>query len=109
MSVEVSVGDLVVSRAGRDKGRPFVVLRAEEGFVYLADGDLRRLDKPKKKKRMHVKPYPKKGICRMELAEGLCDADIRKHIAALTADDTYGIRTGGTACPKRMFLNWKAS
>ena len=87
MSVEVTVGDLVVSRAGRDKGRPFVVLRMEEGFVYLADGDLRRLDKPKKKKRMHVKPYPNKGICRMELAEGLCDADIRKRIAALTAAD----------------------
>ena len=84
MSVEVTVGDLVVSRAGRDKGRPFVVLSAEEGFVY---GDLRRLDKPKKKKRMHVKPYPKKGTCRMELAEGLCDADIRKRIAALTAAD----------------------
>ena len=90
MSVEVSVGDLVVSRAGRDKGRPFVVLSAEEGFVYLVDGDLRKLDRPKKKKRMHVKPYPKKGLCRMEFGEGrrLCDADIRKHIAALTADET---------------------
>ena len=89
MSVEVNVGDLVVSRAGRDKGRPFVVLRAEEGFVYLVDGDLRKLDRPKKKKRMHVKPYPKKGLCRMDLAEGrqLCDADVRKHIAALTAAD----------------------
>ncbi len=89
MSVEVRVGDLVVSRAGRDKGRPFVVLSAEEGFVYLVDGDLRKLDRPKKKKRMHVKPYPKKGLCRMELPEGrlLCDADIRKHIAALTAAD----------------------
>jgi len=89
MSVEVSVGDLVVSRAGRDKGRPFVVLRAEEGFVYLVDGDLRRLSKPKKKKRMHVKPYPQKGSCRMEFPAGreLCDADVRKHIAALTAAD----------------------
>ena len=87
MSVEVTVGDLVVSRAGRDKGRPFVVQSVEEGFVYLVDGDLRKLDRPKKKKRMHVKPYPKKGICRMELAEGLCDADIRKRIAALTAAD----------------------
>ena len=89
MSVDVTVGDLVVSRAGRDKGRPFVVLRAEEGFVYLVDGDLRRLSKPKKKKRMHVKPYPKKGSCRKELPEGrpMCDADIRKHIAALTAVD----------------------
>ena len=89
MSVETTVGDLVVSRAGRDKGRPFVVLRTEEGFVYLVDGDLRKLDRPKKKKRMHVKPYPKKGSCRMELMEGqsLCDADIRKHIAALTAAD----------------------
>ena len=88
MSAELTVGDLVVSRAGRDKGRPFVVLRAEEGFVYLADGDLRRLAKPKKKKRMHVKPYPKKGACRMDILEGLCDADIRKHIAALTAEET---------------------
>ena len=89
MSAEISIGDLVVSRAGRDKGRPFVVLRAEEEFVYLVDGALRRLEKPKKKKRMHVKPYPKKGPCRMELPEGrpLCDADIRKHIAALTAAD----------------------
>ena len=89
MSVEVTVGDLVVSRAGRDKGRPFVVLRAEEGFVYLVDGDLRKLDRPKKKTRMHVKPYPKKGPCRMDLSEGngLCDADIRKRIAALTAAD----------------------
>ena len=89
MSVEMQNGDLVVSRAGRDKGRPFVVLRSEGEFVFLADGDLRRLDKPKKKKRMHVKPYPKKGSCRMEFPEGrpLCDADIRKHIAALTAAD----------------------
>ena len=87
MSVEVTVGDLVVSRAGRDKGRPFVVLSAEEGFVYLVDGDLRRLGKPKEKKRMHGEPSPKKGTCRMELAEGLCDADIRKRIAALTAAD----------------------
>lgn len=89
MSVEVTVGDLVVSRAGRDKGRPFVVLTCEEGFVYLVDGDLRRLEKPKKKKRMHVKPYPKKGSCRMVFPEGrpLCDADIRKHIAAVTAAD----------------------
>ena len=87
MSVEVRVGDLVVSLAGRDKGRPFVVQSAEEGFVYLVDGDLRKLDRPKKKKRMHVKPYPKKGVCRMDSFEGLCDADIRKHIAALTAAD----------------------
>ncbi len=89
MSAELSIGDLVVSRAGRDKGRPFVVLRAEGEFVYLVDGALRRLEKPKKKKRMHVKPYPRKGSCRMELPEGrpLCDADIRKHIAALTAAD----------------------
>ena len=89
MSVELTVGDLVVSRAGRDKGRPFVVLRVEDGFAYLVDGDLRRLNKPKKKKRMHVAPYPKKGSCRMEFPEDrpLCDADIRKHIAALTAVD----------------------
>ncbi|MDR2649001.1 MAG: RNA-binding protein [Clostridiales bacterium] len=47
-------GGIVISKRGRDKGRPFVIIRADEYFLYLADGDLRKLTKPKKKKFMHV-------------------------------------------------------
>ena len=51
----IMVGRVCMSRAGRDKGRPFVVVgRLDEKHVLLADGDLRLLQKPKKKKLMHL-------------------------------------------------------
>lgn len=82
-------GELVQSRSGRDKGRALVVLGQEGEFVYVADGELRRLQRPKKKKAMHLRPYPKKDLPLMAFAldRPLCDADIRKHIAALMADN----------------------
>ena len=53
--MEADVGHIVISLAGRDKGRPFYVLKTEENFVYLSDGSLRKIESPKKKKLKHVK------------------------------------------------------
>ncbi len=53
--MDVFAGDIVFSKAGRDKDRPFVVLEILDGqYAYLADGRLRRVDKPKKKKIKHL-------------------------------------------------------
>ena len=51
-------GDVVYSKAGRDRGRYFVVVEvcAEEGFVRVADGDIRRIKKKKKKNQKHLRP-----------------------------------------------------
>jgi len=54
--MDITEGSVVRSKAGRDKGRFFVVLSLEDQFVYLADGDLRKISKPKRKKLMHVLP-----------------------------------------------------
>ena len=43
-------GQLVHSKAGRDKTRTLAVLAVEEQMLLLADGDLRKLDNPKRKK-----------------------------------------------------------
>ena len=51
----VNVGDLVISIAGRDKGKTFLVISIENEFVYLVDGKTRKVDKPKKKKIKHLK------------------------------------------------------
>lgn len=76
----VREGDVVLSRAGRDSGRAFVVLGTiDENFVWIVDGRLRTLDRPKKKKRMHLL---KASETRMELSGHLLDADIRKFLAA---------------------------
>lgn len=55
------VGSVVRSLAGRDAKRIFVILSVEVdsggegGYVWLADGRLRRIEKPKRKKLRHLK------------------------------------------------------
>ena len=54
-TADISIGQVVESRAGRGKGRIFLVYGiADEQYVYIVDGDLRRLDSPKKKKIKHL-------------------------------------------------------
>ncbi|MDX9916382.1 MAG: KOW domain-containing RNA-binding protein [Gudongella sp.] len=52
---DITIGQVVKSRAGRDKGRIFLVYQiVDEHFVRVIDGDLRKLDSPKKKKIKHL-------------------------------------------------------
>lgn len=49
-------GDVVLSLSGRDKGRTLAVVEVvDEDYVLVADGDLRKIEKPKKKKVRHIK------------------------------------------------------
>ena len=49
-------GSKVISKAGRDAGRLFLVVKSlDEEYVLISDGDTRKMDKPKKKKRRHLK------------------------------------------------------
>ena len=43
------------SKAGHDKDQLYFILKVEEEFVYLVNGTTRSLDKPKKKRKKHVK------------------------------------------------------
>ncbi len=65
----IGLGQIVRSKAGRDKDRYFVVVGFEkEHYLYIADGDLRRVDNPKKKK---IKHLAKTSIVLTEIAEKL--------------------------------------
>ena len=52
--MEIVEGSIVRSIAGRDKGDLFIVLSREAEFVYLVNGELRKVDSPKKKKLKHI-------------------------------------------------------
>lgn len=55
---ELTVGQVVKSRAGRDNGRIFLVLDIiDEQNVHVVDGALRKLDNPKQKKIKHLIVY----------------------------------------------------
>ncbi|WP_294814360.1 KOW domain-containing RNA-binding protein [uncultured Gemmiger sp.] len=49
-------GQLVRSKAGRDKTRTLAVLEVEGEMLLLADGNLRKVGDPKRKKVKHVAP-----------------------------------------------------
>ncbi len=52
--MDITRGQVVISKAGRDKGKCFLVYDYAEPYVYLVDGKLRRLECPKKKKEKHI-------------------------------------------------------
>lgn len=53
--MDALLGQVVYSKAGRDSGRKFVVVKViDEIYVLISDGDLRRIEKPKKKKIKHL-------------------------------------------------------
>ena len=53
----VEIGSIVISKAGRDQGRLFLVVgEVDENFVMVANGALRKMDRQKKKRRRHLKP-----------------------------------------------------
>ncbi|NLV88963.1 MAG: hypothetical protein GX021_06335 [Tissierellia bacterium] len=57
-SDDIAIGQVVKSRAGRDKGRVFLVLEViDDQYVLIVDGDLRKLENPKRKKLKHLMVY----------------------------------------------------
>lgn len=49
-------GQIVKSKAGRDKDNYFVIVDVQDEYVYLVDGHIRRIENPKRKKIKHVQP-----------------------------------------------------
>ncbi|OPZ93348.1 MAG: 50S ribosomal protein L14e [Firmicutes bacterium ADurb.Bin419] len=53
--MNLTLGQIVYSKAGRDKGNKFIVVDIiDEAFVMISDGDLRRIENAKKKKIKHL-------------------------------------------------------
>lgn len=50
----MKTGDLVLSVAGRDKGRYGIVVAVSEPYCLVCDGRVHKSEKPKKKKTKHV-------------------------------------------------------
>lgn len=56
MKNTLQIGQVVQSINGRDQNKFFIIVKLEDHFVYLVDGKLRSLNKPKRKKTKHIQP-----------------------------------------------------
>ena len=83
-------------KAGRDKNHVFIVIDVIDfEYVYLTDGDLRRLESPKKKKLRHLinlKQISDVVSDKVDDNKKLTNLMIRKEIGKL---DLSMIKTGG--------------
>lgn len=56
--MQMELGQVVRSLAGRDKGKPYLIIDfMAGGRVLLVDGRIRTVNKPKKKNIKHLQPY----------------------------------------------------
>ena len=84
--VDSVIGRFARSKAGRDKGRLFIITGiVDEAHVQVADGEIRRVDRPKKKKLRHLEILDQ--TCAdvagtLAARHRLLDADLRKAIRA---------------------------
>lgn len=51
---QIEKGCIVRSKSGRDAGRLLVVLETDESGAFVVDGQLRRLERPKRKNIKHL-------------------------------------------------------
>lgn len=75
------VGSIVEVLAGREKGELFVVIQnIDKDYVYLSNGNSRKIDKPKKKKVKHLRllDFSENLAKRINEKENVLDSDIRK-------------------------------
>lgn len=77
--MRLEAGMLARSKAGRDKDRVYVIIRVEDEYVYVADGESRTLLRAKRKNVRHIQP-----ILKMRLEDKPDDAAIREIIKKFT-------------------------
>lgn len=77
--IEDLKGFFCTSLAGHDKGRVYYITEEDDIYIYLCDGDLRPLSKPKKKKKRHVRLIKTR-------KNPLTDSEIRKYIKEINQD-----------------------
>ena len=82
--MEIKVGSIVRSKAGRDKGDFFIVLAMEDNYVYMANGNLRKVDQPKKKKLKHLQGTEQVSefiINKLSQGNKVTNSEVRKALA----------------------------
>ena len=82
--MDIARSDIVISTAGRDKGKLFFVLEAEEDFLLLADGKARKLESPKRKRRKHTvleARYDCRAAEKIRSGEKVTNSELRRTLA----------------------------
>ena len=87
--LEFMIADVVISTAGRDAGKLFYVIDADDTYLTLVNGKDRSFEKPKKKKRKHAN----KVLCsetrvaqKLRAGDKVLNSELRRDLAYLARE-----------------------
>lgn len=86
---DIIIADVVVSAAGRDRGKMFYVVGLEQEHVLLADGRGRSLEKPKRKKRKHIEKVLRsetRVAGKLRAGDKVLNSELRRDLAYLSRE-----------------------
>ena len=81
---EISISDIIVSTAGRDRGKLFYVIGTEGVYALIANGKDRKLEHPKRKKLKHVRFVTRtdsRVALKLRTGEKVLNSEMRKELA----------------------------
>ena len=81
--MELRIGSVVRSRAGRDKDKLMAVVGTDSGMLLLCDGKERKLEKPKRKNLRHT--VPTKTV--LKDSEMATNRSLRRALASIVPSD----------------------
>ena len=86
---EISISDIIVSTAGRDRDKLFYVIGTEGVYVLIANGKDRKLERPKRKKLKHVRFVTRTDSrvgAKLRAGEKVLNSELRRDLAAFRQD-----------------------
>lgn len=85
---EVKPRDIVISLAGHDSGRAYVVLKTDGRNACLADGKIKKLASPKKKSLKHLRlgKVGTTALTELDFSSSAADSVIRKQLAIFRSE-----------------------
>ena len=95
--MEISKSDIVISLAGHDKGKLFYVIDTDGVYVTLADGKQRRVEKPKRKKLIHVRKVLRSDSTlaqRIRSGEHVLNSELRRELAMISRQNNVSTKEG---------------
>ena len=86
---DIQIADVVMSTAGRDKGKLFYVIDVDPVFLKLANGKDRTLEKPKLKKRKHTQKVLRSETRvaeKLRAGDKVLNSELRRDLAYLSQE-----------------------
>ena len=86
---EISISDIIVSTAGRDRDKLFYVIGTEGVYVLIANGKDRKLERPKRKKLKHIRFVTRTDsriAAKLRSGEKVLNSELRRDLASVGRD-----------------------